>query len=654
MRKALLLILALCLLVTVMLAGCTPKEEVVEKEPVAEKEEEEKEEPKEEPKEEEEEEEEVVEEIKYSQAPMLDDMDLPPVEERLPLEPKLTNEMPPEMLTYVNGKYGGKIRTATARVNWDPDVFVALNEPLLNTPGILGEEITGNVLKDYKVNGDNTEFTFFLREGLKWSDGVPVTMEDFRFTIEDVIFNEELYAVFPVWLRSAGEADGTPMKFEVIDEWSFKLTFDQPYGGLLIRMAIQGWRGYSELLKPAHFLKNYHKDYADMSDIEAKAVELQVELDDFMWVNVFNQMNVNNWDVCQPKAEGFPSLYPWIKVDTGKDDFYRWERNPYYFKVDSAGQQLPYVDSIETTLVQDLEMLTLKIISGEVDFTRESASLVDMPLYKENEDKGFTALLAWMHVNPTDFHLNMTYDDPVWQEVSRDVRFRKALSLAMDRDEIIDAIYYGHATSGIIMDDTYDVDAANELLDDMGMVIGKDGYRTAPNGEPFEFLIEIGNHAPDMEPTTEMVVAMWRELDLNVKMKSIDPTLWGQKNAANELQATCMWSVIPLWYWGDFGQGMWGHEWNRWKSTGGAEGEEPPQDVKDFYAQVNRMTVESPTKAYDTFDNIAQSIRENYWYFAYIDNVKQPLIVNSKLRNVSDKGFAIASNFAMEEYWYED
>ncbi len=178
----------------------------------------------------------------FQQSSYFDEMDLPSVEERLPDVPKIVNEFPPEQLAFEIGQYGGTLRTATNDVSFNPDIFVMANEPLINTPGIIGEEFTPNILEDFEVNQEQTDFTFYMREGLKWSDGEPVTVEDVRFTIEDVIFNEELTPVFPSWLRDQGNPEGEPMTFEVLNDYTFKITFNEPYGGFLARIAIQGWR----------------------------------------------------------------------------------------------------------------------------------------------------------------------------------------------------------------------------------------------------------------------------------------------------------------------------------------------------------------------------------------------------------------------------
>ena len=198
----------------------------------------------------------------FREAPMLAELvaagKLPPVDERLPLQPKVSNEMPPSQLAFQVGRYGGTLRTLSPRAEWDTDVYVFTNEPLINTTGIMGEEITGNICDSFQVNADQTEFTFHLREGIKWSDGEPVTTEDVRFAYDDVLMNEELTVRPPSWLKSGNSADGTPVALKVLDDYTWTYTFDQPYGGFLMVLAISGWRNYADLLKPSHFLKPFH------------------------------------------------------------------------------------------------------------------------------------------------------------------------------------------------------------------------------------------------------------------------------------------------------------------------------------------------------------------------------------------------------------
>lgn len=584
------------------------------------------------------------------QSPYLEGKNLPPVKDRLPADYKITNEMPANQLKYEIGTYGGTLRTVTSVPDWDADVFVMNNEPLLNTPGILGDQITGNVLKDYKMSDDQKTFTFFMRKGLKWSDGQPVTTEDVRFAVEDVLFNEELTPIFPIWLRSGGQSDGTPMKLEIVDDYTFKISFDRPYGGLLIRLAIQGWRGYNDLLKPAHYLKQFHKKYTPLEKLEPLIKEAGFQPGE--WVNLFNLKDVTEREMSHPEAVGFPVLYPWMLTKYSESGT-TYERNPYYFKVDPAGNQLPYIDKIQSTIVQDIEMVAMKTIAGEVDFSRESAALIKMPLYKENEKNGYKALLANMHVTPTDIFLNLNYDDPNWQKVVQDVRFRKALSLALNRKEIIDTIYFGFAKPGNIEDPTFDLAQANKLLDDMGMQKDASGRRLGPDGKVFTIPFEIGAQAPDIVPLTQLVVEMWKELGLNVTMKTIDQQLWSTRREANQLQATMIWTHTPLWYMGDWGTGYWAPVWDKWHSSGGKQGAEPPEAVKKLFQLIDEAAAATPEEAKKKIDQVKQEMKNNIWYFIPISEVKQPLIVNAKLHNIpNDASFAIATNFSGEQFFF--
>ncbi|TDQ40773.1 ABC transporter substrate-binding protein [Aureibacillus halotolerans] len=591
----------------------------------------------------------------YLQSPTVEKMDLPPVQQRLPDNPKITNEMTETMLDYQIGNYGGTLNTVTGSVNWDADVFVMNVEPLLNTPGILGEEITGNVLEGYEVTPDQKTFTFHLRKGLKWSDGEPVTMEDVRFAVEDVLFNEELMPTFPSWLRASGKASGEPMSFNVIDEESFTISFTEPYGGFPMRLAIEGWRNYHDFIKPAHYLKPFHKTYADPEALTAAIEEADFETDENGWINLFNKKDVISNEMAHPEAVGFPVLYPWTLVENNKTTML-FQRNPYYFKVDVAGKQLPYIDEIRSEYVQDMEIINLKVLSGEVDFAREATALNKMALYKKGEENGgYQAGLYDMHITPTDFFLNMTYEDPTWREVVRDERFREALNLALNKEEIIDTMYYGLTETSDFISDEFNVQKANQLLDDMGMKMGTDGYRKAPNGEDFSIPFVVQDAAPDIVPLTQIIVQQWEALGLNVSMRTIDGALWGTRNAANELQATMIWTHTPLWYMADWGVEFWGPLWESWWLTNGAEGEEPPDDVKEFYQLLDKLyTTPTEQAGTEVFAQIREEMGDHLWYFTPIQNVKQPLIFSKNLRNLAEEGYAIGLNFSGEQFFFAD
>ncbi|MDF2961984.1 MAG: extracellular solute-binding protein family 5 [Paenibacillus sp.] len=587
----------------------------------------------------------------FKQAPMLAEKGLPPVKDRLPKEPKLTNEMPPDLLTYQIGSYGGTLRAARTDVNSDTTVFILQNEPLVNSPGLLGNEVTGNILKDYKVSEDQKEFTFSMREGLKWSDGQPVTSEDVRFAVEDVLFNKELTpGGLPPWLKTAADASGTPMKFNVINEFTFKISFDKPYGGFLMQLAVQGWRGYTDLLKPKHALKQFHAQYTPVEKLEPLIREAGFQTGE--WAKLFHLKDVINTEATQPQAVGFPVLSPYLQVKTGET--VEFERNPYYFKVDAAGNQLPYIDRLRSSLVQNVEMVIMKIMAGEVDHSYEYVSIPKLPILKEREKQGgYTLYLTKLHRTANDIHLNLTYKDPVWRKVVQDIRFRKALNLALNKKEIVDSIFLGMAQPSTIQENAYDLKEANKILDEMGMTKGPDGFRAGPDGKKFTIPFEISASNQDFIKLGQVVVEQWRQLGLDVTMKQLDGTLWDTRNKANELMATVMFTPGPVqWSRQEWGQNIWAPLWDRWWNTAGKEGEEPPDEVKKYLQSIFGLREVSLQQAEKKRDEIRENLRQNLWYFVHAEDIALPVAVHSKIGNFSDKGWGIAYNFAGEQWFF--
>lgn len=603
----------------------------------------------------------------YSEAPMLAERvaagTLPGVDDRLPLEPFVVG--PGVLMSEASlpdwepGKYGGTLRSAHFRPDWNPDIFVMINEPLLSAPDLGTDGIRGNVLKDFEVSNDNKEFVFHMREGMKWSDGEPVTSEDVRFTYEDIYLNEKLTPSFPRRFKTGYSAAGEPMSLEIIDDFTFKITFPEPYGGFLRNLVIEGWNGYTELIRPAHYLKQYHIDYVPIESLkdELTAMNLTDE-----WWQVFAAKVCQSWDVNQPKCIDSPRLGPWLLVPSTEPGLLTFERNPYYHKVDTMGQQLPYIDKLVSVLTEDVEMLNVNIFAGNVDFMRESTGLVKVPLYKENEARGgFTTVLLDMHVDSSNLFINQTFDDPVWREVVRDVRFRQAVSLAMNRDSMIETLYYGFASlpERSVGADLYtqNLDRANALLDEMGLdKKDADGYRLGPDGNRFVFLVETGAQAVDLAPAAELIGEYLMDVGIFTQVKQIDSTLFGQRLTANEMQAWTMWSHDENSADGHTSGiiGSAGRLWWNFMQTG--EGEELPAWVQEaFDLDKARWGLVPGTAEYNAMleEGYAWE-RANLPMITLVEKVKYPLIISARMGNVASAGFAIAQNFSGEQFFYKE
>ena len=637
----------------------------------------------------------------YTEAPMLaakvEAGELPPVEERLPEVPRVTHEILDEYLDYECGEYGGTCRFATKAVNWDADVFVGNDEQILTMASANSDDITPNIVEEYSANEDQTEFTFKIRKGLKWSDGVEVTMEDWEFGINDFVFNEEITPVVSAYMRDGGSSTGDPFTFEVVDDTTFKLKFKESYGGFAVHISITGWKGYSDLLKPAHYLKPFHKDYAEEchGSLEAYYEFLQpfgdiMGYDDVteegVWTYIFNQVDMTNWECTDPNDAltseffkglidtNFPHCYPWIMISC-ENGITTWERNPYYFKVDPDGQQLPYFDYLTSTLVEDMQMVQFKYMSGDCDFGRESATIDNISLYRENEaTAGITAYVTPTHTNPTVFYINTNYglntdgtvkDDDAskaWQEVVNDVRFRQALMYAVDADEIIESVYKGFGEVNPYYSCNHDIDLANSLLDEIGMAdVDGDGYREAPSGLPFSWQIWNNEEANDFIPFCELLHEFWDEIGLKTEVYTTEPSLMSTSMEANEVPMRVTWChSTQLWHnldWGLGGQPL----WNDWVGAGGLSGNEertkgllePSQEYKDFTLEVQSLMTVDPYDAVNTvLPDLATKMGELLYTVQPETNVMQCVIINSDIGNVPTSGVGISWNFSLEQLFY--
>ncbi len=598
------------------------------------------------------------------EAPMLSERveqgELPPIEERLPVNPFVVGPgvlIPKEDLDWQVGTYGGMLRTVQSRPDWNPDIFVMANEPILRSPGRSQEDIVGNMVEEYSVNDDNTVFTFRLREGMRWSDGYPVTTADVLFAYEDVMMNRDITPAFPALYRSGGRVDGEPMEIEALDDYTFTVTFAEPYGAFVRVLSILHWSSYTELLKPKHYLQQYHLSYTPMEELEPLLEE--EELDDEWWT-LFTIRDMTHWNMTNKDAIGFPVLYPWVQVEA-PSGVYAFERNPYYFKVDTAGNQLPYIDRLESHEVSDVEMGNMRVLIGEVDFLREDTALSKLPLYMERkEEAGYDVVLLSFYGAPSVLYLNHTYDNDAWRETVQDVRFREALNLAIDNEEIIETLYFDMASEPFTTPPGYDPQRAEELLDEIGMVDrDSEGYRLGLDGERFEIRMEVADFAPDLIPAAELLVEYFSDIDVRASLRQISPELHGQRQAANELMATVHWSSSDSW--GASGTEnylptMWAPLWDAWYRTEGESGEEPPEHIKELF-EIHEATYEylpgSP-EGEAALQDLFDWWLEHFPKLILAESPLQPLIVSDRLGNVPHSGNIHDANYSGEQFYFVD
>ncbi len=256
------------------------------------------------------------------------------------------------------GQYGGTFRGMyTGPDNMALGLFIT--EGLVQL-GLDYVEVIPNIIKGWEWNEDYTEVTMFLRKGMRWSDGQPHTTSDFLFWYEDIFLNDELSPVKVGWFKSGGEFG----VLEKIDDYTMKWSWASPFGSFVGSIASFPGREYHYAMvwAPKHYLKQFHPNYTSMEEIE----KIMEEEDYDTWINLFQGKNTpyDNPEI--------PTLFAWKVMNDMSSPMQLLERNPYYWKVDTEGNQLPYLDSLERLLLPDVEARLLKAISGEVDLTRQA------------------------------------------------------------------------------------------------------------------------------------------------------------------------------------------------------------------------------------------------------------------------------------------
>ncbi|MCD6368730.1 MAG: ABC transporter substrate-binding protein [Thermoproteales archaeon] len=541
--------------------------------------------------------------MSYNEAPMLKTMvaagELPPVEKRLPEEPLVVKagvDISAKYLKFEIGKYGGTLRVAAPQAPGGGEWWTLTRESLLRQVGlgVPGELPEGNIFKAFDMSKDAKTFTFYLRKGMKWSDGAPVTTEDVRFAYEDVLLNKELTPTFPSWLSST---DGTPCELDIVDDYTFRLIFKESYGlfPYVLSLRWQTWDA-GPLLQPSHYMKKFHIKYTPLEQL--KPLLKKNGLGEKEWARLYQLYSWQSGTVAETKI-GCPTLTPYVLVDMPSSQVAIGRRNPYYWRVDAAGNQLPYIDEVRMEAVARPEMILMKVVSGQVDWALQSVSLKDLPLYKEKEEKGGYNTILLGGGGSIAITFNYSNPDLVWRKIIWDKRFREALNLAIDREEVINSLFYGMAEPVKIIPGEYNPAKANQLLDSMGLdKRDAEGWRLRPDGKRMELLIETSGGGGLWIPLSELLVDYWKSIGIYTRMKYEEASLLTQRIKANETQV-----LVNSWldtivinhnpYMIDWvflndptkiSQGFY-----EWYTSKGKKGMEPPEEFKPLFTLYDKM-----------------------------------------------------------------
>ena len=593
---------------------------------------------------------------------------LPPVALRLPETPSVV-EVQREGREI--GHHGGELRTLMGR---EKDVrmlvvygyarLVAYDRDFALVP---------DLLESYDVE-EGRVFTLRLRRGLRWSDGHPVSAEDFRYFWEDIAGDETLAPFGP---SRTLRVKGRPPRFEVLDEHTVRYAWDEPNPFFLPALA---QARPEPILAPAHYLRRFHARYTD----EAELARIAEEEGRRNW----GAVHIDRFRPYKNTNPELPTLQPWVNTTRAPSQRYVFERNPFYHRVDEEGRQLPYIDRVIVNIA-DAKLIPAKTGAGEADLQARHLAFGDYPFLKQAEERSGYRVSLWDTTKGAHVALfpNLNVEDPTWRALVRDARFRRALSLAIDREEINYVIYYGLAAGG---NDSvlprsplyrpeyrerwagHDLAAAAALLDEMGLDRrDSDGVRLLPDGRRMEIIVETAGEDSEQSDVLELVQTTWAEIGIKMYTKPLQREVLRNRIFSGQT-LMAVWSGLEN---GVPHADMSPHElaptsqvqlqwpkWGQYVESGGEVGEAVDLPAaRTLAARNEEWEAGPPRERREAIWHEMLEIRaEQVFTLGIVAGVPQPVVVSRRLRNVPEKGAyswepgAYFGVYRPDTFWFDE
>lgn len=587
---------------------------------------------------------------------MVENGELPPLLERLPKNPRV-------LPVYEQiGQYGGTWNRAYTGLSDRWGVTKIIEEHIVEfyLPNGNNIDLELNWADEMIVSPDAKEYQFHIREGLKWSDGIEVTTEDVRFWYEDVFLNKLLVPTFPEQLT----VNGKPLSITIIDKYTFIVKFDAPYpffpeimaklSTLDVGITLHG----TSFIMPFHYLKDYHPDYTSAEDLRLKAERYNIDEWRDLWG--YNKPITSWW-----LNPDLPVITAWTITVPPPADKIIMERNPYYFAVDPAGNQLPYIDKVVHTLIKESEDLSLMAVQGQLDMQDRHIQRDDYTFLKNSESLGDYKVKLWIESGPAIF-LNFNTEDYFLSKLFNDSEFRHALSISLNRQEIRELVFNGLgkiSQAGPMSASPYydpelaekwigyDLEKANYILDKMGLIKDVEtGYRTDSEGDTIEIVI---NYPREFfgELISTLIQGYWQDIGIKTKWELIERKTYIERVNNNTFEAGLYFYsrnlVIPAdpsYFLGLVEDGTWMPRWLLWHNSKGKEGVEPPSNhpihlAWDLWEKAKSASTR--TEAETLVQNIITLHKENIWVIGILGELPVPVIVKNNIHNIPDFGSVV-------------
>lgn len=599
---------------------------------------------------------------------ILDSEGLPDVAERLPKNPRVINLGAKKLKP---GRHGGVVRIL---IGGQRDIRLM---PINSYSRLVGYDehlnLHADILESFNAERDQV-FTFTLREGHKWSDGSPLTTEDFRYSWEDVMNNRDLHrGGIPVDLRVNGKGP----RFELIDARTVRYSWDEPNPDFLAQLASP-----SPLLifMPSAYLKQFHPKYQNADELGKLMKKYKAE----EWGDLHKRMS----RTVRPENPELPTLDPWYNSTQPPSGQFIFKRNPYFHRVDENGLQLPYIDKMVLNISAP-DLIAAKAGSGDSDLQINNVDFSDYTFLKASEKRFPMKVDLWKRTQGSRVALvpNLNCKDDGWRNALQDVRVRRALSLAIDREEINKAVFFGlaHEAANSILPDSplfkveyetawasHDIDLANRLLDEAGLSQrDEDGLRLLPDGRPAKIIIESAGESTFESDVLELVTDHWSKIGIALFTRVSQREIFRKRVIGGE-------TVMGIWMGLDNGvptaemspkelaptaddQLQW-PVWGLHFLSGGGDGH--PPDLPEAMQLLDLMKQWKTAGTHEEREAIWHSMltifTQSVFTIGIVNQALQPIVHSSKLRNIPDKGLfgydptSYLGVYMPDTFWYEE
>ncbi|MEI5665544.1 ABC transporter substrate-binding protein [Bosea sp. CCNWLW174] len=593
--------------------------------------------------------------------------ELPGLAERLPKSPRLINVA---AMGRAPGRHGGTMRMLMGDQRDIRMMTIYGYTRLVVYDDKL--ELAPDLLESFEVERGRV-FTLRLRAGHRWSDGHPFTAEDFRYWWEDVANNKRLSPGGP---PQAMVISGQTCRFEILDELTLRYSWAEPNPVFLPALA-----GAQPLYiaMPAHYLKQFHQRYAAKEELEQKVKAGRVK----DWGSLHERFSRQY----RPENPDLPTLDPWRNTTAIPAERFTFVRNPYFHRIDENGRQLPYVDEVTLTIGSSA-LIPAKTAAGDSDLQARYLRFEDYTFLKGAAKRMNFEVKLWKRAEGASFALmpNLNAIDPIWRDLNRDVRYRRALSLAINRRDINRVIYFGLAKESgntalpesplydaalAQLNMTPDLAEANRLLDEIGLSKrDSEKIRLFPDGRRLEFTIETAGASTEETDILDLIKQDFIAIGIKIHPRSSQLDVFrrrilagqtimsgwtGMDNAlvAAEMEPDALAPTSPA-------QFNW-PRWGQYFESGGREGEAPTIPEAKELVELYRGWRHSAThqERRDIWQRMLKINAEQLFTIGVVNATLQPVVVARTLRNLPEKGLysfepgAFFGRYMPDTFWFE-